>query len=100
MLERAFVPPFTTFSMKNVENKFAFNFSVKYHFSQLPHGGPESDRERRDLSFDRYDREEPCIGMKQILTGFEKWSDRYISSCSGQRNHSHQKKRITKWRYI
>ena len=73
---------------------------LKHHFSLLPHGGPETHRERRDFSFDRYDREEPCIGMKQILTGFEKWSDRYISSCSGQKNHSHQKKRITKWRYI
>ena len=70
------------------------------YFSLLPHGGPESDRERRSLDFDRYDRENPCIGMKQILTGFSKWSDRYISSCNGQKNHSHQDKRITKWKYI
>ena len=64
------------------------------------HGGPESDRERRDLSFDRYDRENPCNGIKQILTGFYKWSNRYISSCSGQKNFSHQAKRIAKWRGI
>ena len=73
---------------------------LKYYFSLLPDGGPENDRERRDLSFDRYDREEPCNGMKQILTGFEKWSDRYMSSCNGQKNYSHQKKRMTKWKYI
>ena len=72
---------------------------LKYHFSVLPHGGPESDRERRDLNFDRYNREDPCIGMKQILTGFSKWSDRYISSCNGQKKHSHQKKRMLKWKY-
>ena len=69
-------------------------------YFRLPHGGPEADRERRDLSFDRYDREDPCTGMKQIITGFSKWSDRYISTCSGQKNHSHQIKRMTKWRGI
>ena len=35
--------------------------------------------------------------MKQILTGFSKWSDRYISECSGQRTMQHQKKRMIKW---
>ena len=71
-----------------------------YLYFRLPHGGPESDRERRDLSFDRYDRENPCTGMKQIITGFSKWSNRYISTCSGQKNYSHQIKRMTKWRGI
>ena len=70
------------------------------YFSVLPHGGPESQRERRDLDFDRYDREDPCIGMKQILTGFSKWTDRYISSCNGQKNFGHQEKRMKKWTYI
>ena len=73
--------------------------SLKTYFS-FPHGGPESDRKRRDLNFDRYDRENPCAGMKQILNGFSKWTDRYISACSGQKNHSYQQKRLTKWRYI
>ena len=75
-------------------------FLLKTHFSFHPHGGPESDRERRSLDFDRYDRENPCNGMKQILTGFAKWSDRYISTCSGQKNFAHQTKRIAKWRGI
>ena len=68
-----------------------------YDENQLPHGGPSDDRERRDAEFDRYDREDPCTGMKQIITGFSKWSDRYISSCSGQKNHQHQAKRMQKW---
>ena len=64
----------------------------------MPHGGPNPEnRERRDISFDRYDRENPCIGMKQIITGFSKWSKRYISSCNGQKKHSHQTKRMAKW---
>lgn len=42
-------------------------------------------------------KEDPCKGMKQIITGFSKWSDRYISSCSDQKNHQHQAKRMQKW---
>ena len=49
---------------------------------------------------EEYDREEPCIGMKQVLTDMEIWSDTHISSCNGQKKHSHQAKRIKKWRYI
>jgi len=68
-----------------------------YDENLLPHGGPELERQRRDISFDRYNREDPCIGMKQIITGFSKWSTRYISSCSGQKTYSHQVKRMKKW---
>ena len=71
-----------------------------YDENQLPHGGPSDDRKRRDAEFDRYNRDDPCVGMKQIITGFSKWSDRYISSCSGQKNHQHQAKRMQKWRDI
>ena len=35
--------------------------------------------------------------MKQLITGFSKWTERYISTCSGQRNHFHQTKRMKKW---
>ena len=68
-----------------------------YDENQLPHGGPSDDRKKRDAEFDRYDRENPCTGMKQLITGFEKWTERYISSCSGQKNYSHQAKRMAKW---
>ena len=71
-----------------------------YDENQLPHGGPSDDRKRRDAEFDRYDRENPCNGMKQIITGFSKWSDRYISKCSGQKNFQYQAKRMQKWRGI
>ena len=75
------------------------NFLTKY--SSLQHGGPENDdRERRDIDYERYDRDDPCIGMKQIITGFSKWSARYISACSGQKNNYHQAKRMPKWRTV
>ena len=70
-----------------------------YDEQMLPHGGPDTVRERReyDLSFDRYDRENPCIGIKNILTGFSKWASRYLASCSGQKNFEHQTKRMERW---
>ena len=47
-----------------------------YNEDQLPHGGP-ADRRRRELDsdsiWDRYDREDPAVGTKQITTGFRKW---------------------------
>ena len=68
-----------------------------YDENLLPHGGPSDDRKRRDAEFDRYDRVNPCKGMKQLITGFTKWSERYISSCSGQKNYQHQANRMQKW---
>ena len=56
------------------------------------------DRKRRDIDVgDRYDREDPCRGVKQLTTGFANWVDRYIPNCSGQRDHSHQINRMKKW---
>lgn len=66
-----------------------------FYDSSIMHGGPDNNRQRRDL--ERYDREDPCKGIKQIITGFSKWSDRYISSCPGQKNRQWQKKRMIKW---
>merc|ERR1712176_31159 len=67
-----------------------------YDENQLPHGGPE--RKRRDLDdVDRYNREDPVEGTKQITTGFRKWAERYISQCSGQRQYQHQINRMNKW---
>ena len=70
-----------------------------YDENQLPHGGPaEDERKRRDLDiFDRYDRENPNAGTKQITTGFRKWAERYLSACSGQRNYQYQVQRMNKW---
>lgn len=71
--------------------------------SQLPHGGPDpEDRKRRAANDDkddevRYDRDDPRKGTKQITTGFRKWAERYISACSGQKNHNYQVMRMNKW---
>ena len=72
-----------------------------YDENQLPHGGPAEDaeeRKRRDLDiFDRYDREDPLVGTKQITTGFRKWAERFLSQCSGQRNYNFQVNRMNRW---
>ena len=71
-----------------------------YDENQLPHGGPSERRKREidaDSIWDRYDREDPAVGTKQITTGFRKWAERYLSECSGQKNYSYQVNRMNKW---
>ena len=71
-----------------------------YDENQLPHGGPSERRKREidaDSIWDRYDREDPSVGTKQITTGFRKWAERYLSECSGQRNYNYQVNRMNKW---
>merc|ERR1711990_1189296 len=46
---------------------------------------------------DRYNREDPVEGTKQITTGYRKWAERYLSQCSGQRLYQHQVNRMNKW---
>ena len=67
-----------------------------YDEDQLPHGGPA--RERRDEdSIERYNREDPSIGVQQLTTGYRKWAERYLSQCSGQKKFSYQIDRMNKW---
>ena len=69
-----------------------------YDENQLPHGGPSDDRKRRAADdVDRYDREDPSVGVKQLTTGFSKWATRYLSECSGQKNNKYQVNRMNKW---
>ena len=74
-----------------------------YDESQLPHGGPEEEsneyRRRRALDDEdlRYDTADPCVGTKQITTGFSKWATRYIGNCSGQKNNQFQRNRMERW---
>merc|ERR1712177_148198 len=69
-----------------------------YDENQLPHGGPSDDRKRRDAAdVDRYNREDPSEGIKQLTTGFSKWATRYLSQCSGQKNYQYQVNRMNKW---
>ena len=46
---------------------------------------------------ERYNREDPCQGIKQIMTGFRKWAERYIGGCGGQKKKQHQVKRANKY---
>merc|ERR1712176_811391 len=68
-----------------------------YDEDNLPHGGPADRKRRNDDDFDRYNREDPAEGTKQITTGFRKWAERYLSQCSGQRQYQHQINRMNKW---
>jgi len=71
-----------------------------YDEENLPHGGP-AGRKRRSADsehdWDRYDRDDPAVGTKQITTGFRKWAERYLSACSGQRDYSFQVNRMNRW---
>ena len=55
-----------------------------YDENQLPHGGPAPDRKRREADFERYNKEQPLVGIKQITAGFRKWAQRYIAGCKLQ----------------
>ena len=68
-----------------------------YDEEQMPHGGPSDDRKRREADVDRYDREDPSVGIKQLTTGFSKWAQRYLSQCSGQKNFNYQVNRMASW---
>ena len=69
-----------------------------YDEEQMPHGGPSDDRKRRAADdVDRYDRDDPSVGVKQLTTGFSKWAARYLSQCSGQKNYQYQVNRMAKW---
>ena len=45
-----------------------------------------------------FDSSNPCGTVNEVMNGYSAWVERYISSCGGQRKHSHQKKRMVKWR--
>ena len=56
-------------------------------------------RRRRSLNGEedfRYDRDDPCTGIRQIQNGFKKWAHRYIGACGGQVKEQHQFKRAEK----
>ena len=50
-----------------------------------------------ELDSERYNRDDPCKGIKQIETGFKKWAHRYIGGCGGQANYEHQFRRADKF---
>ena len=65
---------------------------------------PRPNRNRRSddddfnlLDNERYNREDPCEGIKQIMNGFRKWADRYLGSCRSQKTFRHQRHRANKY---
>ena len=81
-----------------------FELCPFYDENQLPHGGPAPSAEARkrrdavdenDLDFERYNKNDPMIGIKQITSGFRKWAQRYIADCKLQPGR--QVERAQKW---
>ena len=67
-----------------------------YDEDQLPHGGPARKRRNADET-ERYNRNDPVEGVKQLTTGYRKWAERYLSQCSGQKKYQHQINRMNSW---
>jgi len=54
-----------------------------------------------DVGFDEvYDIENPCGAIKQLTNGFRNWVNRHMSTCNGQKNHSHHEKRMENWQNL
>ena len=68
-----------------------------YDEDQLPHGGPVERKRREADDVERYNRDDPSEGVRQLTTGYRKWAERYISQCSGQRQNSFQVNRMNRW---
>jgi hypothetical protein len=72
-----------------------------------PHGGRprerrDDDDENLDDDYDfgkaaddliRYDRKNPLRGLRQIMTGYRKWAERYIDQCPAEKKD----KTLSKW---
>ena len=67
-----------------------------YNEFNLPHGGQSNDRIRRDFA-EHYNTDDPAVGTKQVISGFRKWTERYLAACSGQKVHKYQVERMRKW---
>ena len=60
----------------------------------------DDDEDFNLLDNERYNREDPCEGIKQIMNGFRKWADRYLGSfgqCWRQQTYGHQRHRANKY---
>ena len=94
--------------------KEAIDRKCFYYDENSPHGGKtkrsvddgnsgtnldaaEYDTSKAADDLLRYNKSNPVLGLRQITTGFRKWSMRYISDCAGERNdqkHSGRAKRL------
>lgn len=57
----------------------------------------DRDDARGPSGFARLERENPCKAIKQVFTGFKKWSLRYIGNCDGQATYQHMLLRSLKF---
>ena len=69
---------------------------MKKHFARCGTTNVEAD----DGFDEEYNTENPCKTVNKLTTGISNWTDRYMSLCNGQKNKSHQKKRMEKWRNL
>ena len=45
----------------------------------------------------RIDEIDPFRAVKQLTTGYTKWTQRFIGNCRGQARNEHQKRRMELW---
>ena len=78
-------------------NRFSRNTErMKKHFARCGTTNVETD----DDFNEEYNTENPCEAVNKFTTGISNWTNRYMSLCNGQKNKSHQKKRMEKWRNL
>ena len=78
-------------------NRFNRNTErMKKHFARCGTTNVEAD----DDFNEEYNTENPCEAVNKFTTGISNWTNRYMSLCNGQKNKSHQKKRMEKWRNL
>ena len=66
--------------------------------NSLSHDGSSTNHEISSFDeFERYNQEDPVQGIKQITTGFRKWTELYLAACSGQKNFQYQINRMNRW---
>ena len=69
---------------------------MEKHFARCGTTPSEADD---DLN-EEYDIDNTCGAIEQLTTRFSNWVDRHMSSCNGQKNHSHHEKRMERWQNL
>merc|ERR1712086_1193083 len=67
-----------TFSTELLNEQFTFWKRKDKFISKFSNAA-----DRMKSAVERYNREDPWEGTKQITTGFRKWAERYIAGCNG-----------------
>merc|ERR1711970_77703 len=74
-----------------------------FYNADSAHGGPERRKRRSGEACEaddvtcifRYNKHNPMLGLQQIMTGYRKWAERYVSRCMLQPGR--QRDRANKW---